>query len=68
MVDKIDTNTTNLFNDSTDVYAECNHKSPTSDEMYEINQVTFWVDGVLTCILSFSGLIANIISGMILGK
>ena len=30
--------------------------------------VTFWVDGVVTCIMAIAGLIANIISALILGK
>ena len=33
-----------------------------------LDSVTFWVDGVVTCIMAFIGLIANIISAMILGK
>jgi hypothetical protein len=32
------------------------------------DHVTFWVDGVAQCILSFTGIIANIISALILGK
>ena len=40
-----------------------------SDEgLNMIGQMTFWVDGWINCVLAFVGLIANIISAMILGK
>ena len=47
-------------------FAEC----PTftvNDEKY-LGLITYWVDGVVTCIMALTGLIANVTSAMILGK
>ena len=33
-----------------------------------LGEITFWVDGVIVGIMAFTGLIANIISALILGK
>lgn len=45
---------------------ECPRHSTEDTEM--LYQLTFWVDGVATCIMAFIGLIANIVSALILGK
>ena len=40
-----------------------------SKEDYDLRtSFTYWVDGVVSCITAISGLIANIISAMILSK
>ena len=33
-----------------------------------INEITFWVDGVVTCLIASVGFFANVISALILGK
>lgn len=58
-------NTSDYEFDEADVL-EC--PNYTNEDMVFLESVTFWVDGVVTCILAFTGLIANIISALILGK
>ena len=53
------------FSDSSNIL-DCPVYSMEDGEL--LDSVTFWVDGVITCIMAIIGLVANIISALILGK
>ena len=65
-------NRTRYYNDSDYDFSsdedpwECYRR--TKQDQNIVSGVTFWVDGVITCLIASVGFFANVISALILGK
>ena len=61
-------NSTGFYNDSDTDEEPLECVRYDKEQWALINGVTFWVDGVVTCVIASVGFFANVISALILGK